>query len=729
MKKFLAWLLVLSMTAAISIGATLAYLTDTDEDVNVMTLGKVKIDQLEYEREDVNAKDDDASVQEFHDNKHLLPAVIDKTNFNWETDENYVDWTQIGKDKYTSGIWNPDEINNELDKMVFVKNKGDYDAYVRSVFAFEANGYTLDQFKQLFHLNINESDWTWEWEENATSLPNEEGGTDTTNYIVATATYNKVLKPGEFTEISLAQIALDPTADNEDISGFGDTYQVLVYSQGIQANGFDDPQKALNEGFGEISTVPGQVNIPWVDDNPIEGTTAFDAVHYLNGDPTGTDITDTVTNVVFGLNKDYPAVVNDYVGTLVDVEQDVPVYAYYVETTDAYTVYFLANDDIFLPKDSTALFSGMDALKTLDTYNLNTSRTEIMKQMFDQCKKLEQIISLGTWDTSSLVSAWDMFKACSALNTLEGMQNWTFDNAVNLCGMLQSCTSLTDEDVAVVYNWDISNVEDISWFFKGCTGLVNIDLSNWDTGNVKKFNSIFSSANSNDGGMKLKSMGIENWDTSSAENMGYMFYGCGHLESIDLSQWDVSKNKTFNHFMTDCYKLTSVNFTGWDTGSCTHFGAMFNNCDSMKVLDVSSFDTHNAENFDQVFEYCYNLEQIIGLENWDTSNVWDFWEMFYCCYKLKELNLSSFNTSKVQCTYRTFASCSSLQTIYVGEGWDMSNVWESSAGMFSGCNSLVGGEGTRFADLNVTDLTYAKVDGGAENPGYLTHISDKPVAP
>ena len=41
MKKIIAWLLVLTLTAAVSIGATLAYLTDTDEDVNVMTLGKV----------------------------------------------------------------------------------------------------------------------------------------------------------------------------------------------------------------------------------------------------------------------------------------------------------------------------------------------------------------------------------------------------------------------------------------------------------------------------------------------------------------------------------------------------------------------------------------------------------------------------------------------------------------------------------------------------------------
>ena len=137
MKKIIACLLGLALTAAVSIGATLSYLTDTDEDVNVMTLGKVKIDQLEYERVDVETKNDDAAVKEFHDNKPLLP-VVTKDGFAYTPGDTYVDWEQIGKDGYTSPIWNPDLINNEVDKMVFVKNKGDYDAYVRSVFAFEA---------------------------------------------------------------------------------------------------------------------------------------------------------------------------------------------------------------------------------------------------------------------------------------------------------------------------------------------------------------------------------------------------------------------------------------------------------------------------------------------------------------------------------------------------------------------------------------------------------------
>ena len=39
-------LVVIVLTAAIAVGGTMAHLTDSDEDVNVMTVGNVKIDQL-----------------------------------------------------------------------------------------------------------------------------------------------------------------------------------------------------------------------------------------------------------------------------------------------------------------------------------------------------------------------------------------------------------------------------------------------------------------------------------------------------------------------------------------------------------------------------------------------------------------------------------------------------------------------------------------------------------
>ena len=62
--------------------------------------------------------------------------------------------------------------------------------------------------------------------------------------------------------------------------------------------------------------------------------------------------------------------------------------------------------------------------------------------------------------------------------------------------------------------------------------------------------------------------------------------------------------------------------------------------------------------------------------------------------------------------------CSNLRTIYAGSGWSTAAV-EASAGMFSSCTSLVGGQGTTY-DANHIDKTYAHIDGGTSNPGYFT---------
>ena len=40
--------------------------------------------------------------------------------------------------------------------------------------------------------------------------------------------------------------------------------------------------------------------------------------------------------------------------------------------------------------------------------------------------------------------------------------------------------------------------------------------------------------------------------------------------------------------------------------------------------------------------------------------------------------------------------------------------------MFWGCLSLVGGAGTTY-DENHTDVEYARIDKGSDNPGYLTY--------
>ena len=842
MKKIIAWLLVLALTAAVSIGATLAYLMDTDEGVNVMTLGKVKIEQLEYERIDDETENEDAEVQEFQNNKPLYPAVTDK-GFDYTPGDSKIDWTQIGKDGYTSEIWDPAKINNELDKMVFAKNTGDYDAHVRSVFAFEAApDWSFDDFESKVHLNLNDTDWTWEWIETPVSIG--EG-----TYFVAVATYNDVLKPGAFTEISLSQIALDSSATNEDLKALGGTYNVLVKSQAIQADGFADAATGLNEGFGAVTADA----VPFTSDQPPKGIDVRSALRFYQGD-VNQPIHTEVTNVVFGLSRDYPAIVNGNTGTLVTEEQNGQVYAYYVQEDGKYTVYFLSNGQVYLPSDSSSLFMEMTALTGVDTSNLNTSRAEKMDLLFHKCAGLTDLdvsgfdtskattmygmfyectslpgVDVSNWDTSNVTDMGYMFRACNAITELDvtsfdvskvenmaymfsycpslqkvnadgwdtravtstramflndsslslitGTEDWRFPNNTSMYYMFQNniitsidvsnwdCGKVTDMP-GVFYNcqkletitgletwntssaknmgslfyynkvlknldgisgWNTSSAEDMSFMFKGCLAVEELNIGNWDTGNVKAFNSMFSGIGHNTGEMKFTELPIEDWDMSSATNIGYMFYGCGSLTKLDLHKWDVSKVTTMRHTFADCNSITEYNFTGWNTESLQNMDGIFNSNKALVTIDVSDFDTENVTDFRQVFDGCTLLENIEGLTNWDTSKGIYFGE-FLLGSNMVSIDLSSFNMSSAKYVLNMFHVNPRLTTIYVGDNWNLNPATLSSPnGMFGSSTALKGANGNTTGTLSNSAI-YARVDT-PETPGLLTHINDKPVNP
>ena len=716
MKKILAWLLVLTLTAAVSIGATLAYLTDTDEDVNVMTLGKVKIDQLEYERVDTETENDEADVQEFHDNKPLYPAVTED-GFDYTPGDSSVDWEQIGKDGYTSEIWDPAKINNELDKMVFVKNKGDYDAYVRSVFAFEANGYTFEEFQELFHLNINETDWTWEWAQEPVEISDKEG-TTTTNYFIATATYNKVLKPGELTEISLSQIALDSKADNADIAGFGDTYQVLVKSQGIQADGFDGPDSALNEGFGTVIENTGTAesplftvvrsNLPFANDSAIKGIDLRTALHNLGGN-TANPITAKVTNVIFGKTADYAAVADNYDGTLVDVEQDVPVYAYYVPNGSNYDVYFLSNDKVFLPGDSNGLFRNMKALLSITPGNMDTSRVTTMRNMLCDCQVLSTL-DTTTWDTGMVNDMGYMFLNCYALQNIEGTEQWDVSNVTNMLQTFAFCKKLKELNAS---GWDVSNVTNMVGTFGQCFDLEKVDTTGWNPVNVTSTQNMFFNGyklkevvgsgdwympnNTTLYGMfqscsSLEYLDVTDWDLSSVENMRSTFWSCTSLKEIDGTEnWNTGNVKILQATFEHCTSLVDLDVSTWDTGNVTSLHGTFYNCHSLPYVDVSNWDTGNVTTMQGTFSGDgQNTGEMLftelAVENWDVSKVTNMNSMFYGCAQLTELDLSKWDTSNVTVFRHTFTDCFKLEKLNF-TGWNTESATNFD-GMFNDCMEL-----------------------------------------
>jgi len=268
LKKVLKAVLSVSLVACLSIAGTIAYLQDTDDDVNVMTLGNVAIDQLEYERViDENGAwittgETDKygytpdKIQEYTQDKPLYPAVFVDGEIKWDDRNNGTyqqSWGQIGA--FGSNQLFDDSVKNVQDKFVFVKNTGKTNAYVRTFIAFEAGNMTIDDIKndKKLHHNADKTHWEWEWFDNYVEV-------DGVNYVVAIVTYlgpssnpNGVLAPGAVSYPSLLQVFLDPSATNEDVEAFGDTYEIIVVTQAIQTDGFANAKTALNEGFGQPS--------------------------------------------------------------------------------------------------------------------------------------------------------------------------------------------------------------------------------------------------------------------------------------------------------------------------------------------------------------------------------------------------------------------------------------------------------------------------------------------
>lgn len=185
--------------------------------------------------------------------------------------------------------------------------------------------------------------------------------------------------------------------------------------------------------------------------------------------------------------------------------------------------------------------------------------------------------------------------------------------------------------------------------------------------------------------------GLEYLNTSQVNSFGALFLGCDNLKELDLS-----------HFNTE---------------NVDYMGSMFFGCSSLKELDLSSFNTEKVTNMWGMFGSCSSLTSL-NISSFNTKNVRDMYRTFDGCTSLTMIDLGSFNTEKVRDMGCFFEDCSSLTTIYVGEGWNLAD--KSWNDMFSNCTSLVGSQGTSFADLQSPSSTYAHVDEGPDNPGYLS---------
>ena len=124
-----------------------------------------------------------------------------------------------------------------------------------------------------------------------------------------------------------------------------------------------------------------------------------------------------------------------------------------------------------------------------------------------------------------------------------------------------------------------------------------------------------------------------------------------------------------------------------------------------------------------LFYACTQLTNL-DLTTFNTSKVKDMANMFLFCTGLKTLDLSSFNTSQGKSMVQMFGDCEQLTTIYAGDGWTTSALeGDGQNRLFLMADNLVGGNGTTYDDSPYSsdgvDAFYARIDAPGA-PGYFT---------
>jgi surface protein len=91
-------------------------------------------------------------------------------------------------------------------------------------------------------------------------------------------------------------------------------------------------------------------------------------------------------------------------------------------------------------------------------------------------------------------------------------------------------------------------------------------------------------------------------------NASHLFYGCTNLVYIDLTHFNTKYIKDMSSMFEGCILLKTLNLSTFNTSKVEFMDKMFKNCEKLRYLNILNFNTINVENTYQMFQgvndYC-----------------------------------------------------------------------------------------------------------------------------
>lgn len=335
------------------------------------------------------------------------------------------------------------------------------------------------------------------------------------------------------------------------------------------------------------------------------------------------------------------------------------------------------------------------------------------------------------WQTTGSYSGWNI----STLQTIDYVsidrEFFSLAKPISLQRWFKNLRVVTT--IGNINNLDVSEVLSMEETFRNCYKVVGYDLTKWKTHKVTNMKYMFgnnlleSGTSGNVQDQALSGIATyfnfgDEFDTSHVTTMERMFQRQDGLNSTN----DTAFNQAIHNF--DVSNVLDMTF-------------MFSDCHNISKIDLSNWDTSNVVTFKGLFYRSRKLADIRvnGKFNTDSAvNLWAVFDMYPTCQTLLELDVSTWDTSKVTDMAYLFTQNPKLKTIYASDKFVITAVTNNTLNttddygtysykggdkIFTNDTSLVGGNGTKYSTSgNVKE--YARIDRPG-TPGYFTEKTEE----
>ena len=312
--------------------------------------------------------------------------------------------------------------------------------------------------------------------------------------------------------------------------------------------------------------------------------------------------------------------------------------------------------------------------------------------LFHEFTNLSEIEGLENVNTYYVTDMQSMFNGCSSLTNLDLS---TFDTS-NLKVMFRMFYGMTQLENLDLSNFDTSNVEEMSEAFQDCS-LDSLDLSHFNTSKTINMYGLFRNSN-------FTSLNLSNWDVSNVIAGSGLFSNLSFLDNLNVSNWIVSSERISDFFQaSNCSPINYINASNWYWKEIGDNYEMFGFylSDNIKTLDISNWTFNNNASI-EIHIPNETSENLIA-KNWVFSEKTDL-SNFFNDRVFKTVDLSGWDTSKVTSMEGMFINCSNLTDLNLSS-FNTSQVTDMSY-MFYGCSSLTNLNLSSFDTSKVTDMSY-----------------------